>query len=148
MIDRIFVARIRPVKFLRRATGIVALLSSLLVSPSAHANLADQIYDKDRRVYTETDFNKLYEIYWNMHGQDKSKTCLALAFERNEIPARKGSFFESRMMRLFFDKLEWYQPDFKYAATRLNAYEKSNFASFVAYEKKVGCESYWRLWGK
>jgi len=56
---------------------------------------------------------------------------------RNEIYARHGKVFAEKELRNYFSGQDWYKPDPRYTDASLNAIERQNAATILAYERKA-----------
>ncbi|HEY0077199.1 MAG TPA: YARHG domain-containing protein [Pyrinomonadaceae bacterium] len=56
---------------------------------------------------------------------------------RQEIYARHGKVFKDKWLQNYFASFSWYKPDPRYKDASLNAVERQNVATILAYEKKA-----------
>jgi hypothetical protein len=59
---------------------------------------------------------------------------------RNEIYARRGKVFKSKILNSYFGSFDWYKPDPGYDETALSSVEKKNERLLLAYERRLAKE--------
>jgi hypothetical protein len=126
--------------------GLVLFSVLCLLSNAAQADLMNKIYNKGYHHYSESDFQQLWRKYDYLFDGDKEKICYAFVLERNEIFARHGRYFNSLVIRAYFNDLDWYSPDGGFSENRLNSIEKKNSSKFMRFEQRKGCNRYWNKW--
>ena len=93
---------------------------------------------EDDAEYTSSEYlfpsDSQYITTADLAGRSQQEVTLI----RNEIYARHGYIFKSQDIQNYFAEKSWYYPNQYFDESLLNAVEKSNIDTIIAYEKQMG----------
>lgn len=98
--------------------------SSESYTASAYSPSSEYLFPSDSQYITTAD----------LAGRSQQEVTLI----RNEIYARHGYIFKSQDIQNYFAEKSWYYPNQYFDESLLNAVEKSNIDTIIAYEKQMG----------